>query len=133
MRCLYCRFAQCKYCFKEYTHDHFDMNSKNYCRIYYRDSEFDRSQTKINRYFIQLFLVFAIFFLSIISLWKVPKKIFTNFFFKLNDINNNNNCFLFYLKFIFIYVFTLIIFIICLPINIIMYPWFPSFLALFDY
>ena len=133
MRCLYCRFAQCKYCFKEYTHDHFDMNSKNYCRIYYRDSEFDRSQTKINRYFIQLFLVFAIFFLSIISLWKVPKKIFTNFFFKLNDINNNNNCFLFYLKLIFIYVFTLIIFIICLPINIVMYPWFPSFLALFEY
>ena len=131
MRCLYCKFAQCKYCFKEYTHDHFDMNSQNYCRIYYRDSEFDRSQTKINRYFIQLFLVFAIFFLSIISLWKVPKKIFTNFFFKLND--TNNNCVLFYLKFIIIYVFTLIIFILCLPINIIMYPWFPSFLALFDY
>ena len=131
MRCLYCRFAQCKYCFKEYTHDHFDMNSKYYCRIYYRDPEFDRSQTKINKYLIQLFLVFAIFFLSIISLWKVPVKIFTNCFFKLND--NNNNCFLFYLKYIFIYIFTLIIFIICLPFNIIMYPWFPSFLALFDY
>ena len=131
MRCLYCRFAQCNFCFKEYTHDHFDMNSKYYCRIYYRDSEIDRSQTKINKYLIQLFLVFAIFFLSIISLWKVPVKIFTNCFFKLND--NNNNCFLFYLKYIFIYIFTLIIFIICLPINIIMYPWFPSFLALFDY
>ena len=131
MRCLYCRFAQCKYCFKEYTHDHFDMNSKYYCRIYYRDPEIDRSQTKINKYLIQLFLVFAIFFLSIISLWKVPVKIFANCFFKLND--NNNNCFLFYLKYIFIYIFTLIIFIICLPINIIMYPWFPSFLALFDY
>ena len=132
MRCLYCGFAQCKHCFKEYTHDHLDMNSKNYCRIYYRDSELDeRSTSKIIKFLIQLFLVFAIFFLSIISLWKVPKDFFTNCFFKLNE--NNNNCFLFCVKIIFIYFFTFVIFMICLPINILMFPWFPSFLALFDY
>ena len=131
MRCLNCKFAQCKYCFKEYTYDHFDLNSKNYCRIYYRgDESYNHSFGKIIKFLIQLFLVFAIFFLSIISQWKLPKHIFTNLFFRSNNVNN---CFLFYIKMIMIYLFTFIIFMICLPINIIMFPWFPSFLALIDY
>ena len=131
MRCLNCKFAQCKYCFKEYTYDHFDLNSKNYCRIYYRgDESYVHSFGKIIKFLIQLFLVFAIFFLSIISQWKLPKHIFTNLFFRSNNVNN---CFLFYIKMIMIHLFTFIIFMICLPINIIMFPWFPSFLALIDY
>ena len=135
MRCLNCNFAQCKYCFKEYTKDHFDMNSKNYCRIYYRNYELEiHSLTQIKKFLLQLFLVFAIFYLTIISFWKYPKKIFSNIFFKKNENNEKyNNYFLFCVKIIFIYLFTLIIFIICLPINFLLFPWFPSFLALFDY
>ena len=130
MRCLNCGFAQCKYCFKEYTNDHLDMNSNNYCRIYYRGDElYTHSLGKIINFLIQLFLVFAMFFISIISLWKLPKRFFTDLFFKAN----NNNFFFFLIKIIFIYFFSFIIFVICLPINIIMFPWFPSFLALFDY
>ena len=135
MRCLNCNFAQCKYCFKEYTKDHFDMNSKNYCRIYYRNFELEmHSLTQIKKFLLQLFLVFAIFYLTIISFWKYPKKIFSNIIFKKNENNEKyNNYFLFCVKIIFIYLFTLIIFIICLPINFLLFPWFPSFLALFDY
>ena len=132
MRCLFCNFEQCKYCFKEYTHDHFDMNSNNYCRIYYRDSEMDKPpKSCINIFIKQLLLVFASFFLTIISIWKLSKQMFMNYLFKLNE--KNNNCIVFYLKMIFIYILTLIIFAILFPVNIIMFPWFPSFLALFDY
>ena len=132
MRCLFCNFEQCKYCFKEYTHDHFDMNSNNYCRIYYRDSDIDKiSKSKMYLFLKQILLVFASFFLIIISFWKLSKSMFFNCFFKLNE--NNNNCILFYIKIILIYILTFLIFAIFLPINIIMFPWFPSFLAIFDY
>ena len=132
MRCLYCNFEQCKYCFKEYTQDHFDMNSNNYCRIYYRDSDIDKiSKSKMYLFLKQILLVFASFFLIIISFWKLSKSMFFNCFFKLNE--NNNNCILFYIKIILIYILTFLIFAIFLPINIIMFPWFPSFLAIFDY
>ena len=131
MRCLNCSFAQCKYCFKEYTYDHFDMNSQNYCRIYYRGDElYPRTMAKILKFLIQLFLVFAIFCLTIISLWKVPKNIFKDLFFKKNK---KYNCFLFCIKIFSVYFFTFIIFIICLPFNILLFPWFPSILALSDY
>ena len=132
MRCLYCNFEQCKYCFKEYTQDHFDMNSNNYCRIYYRDSDIDKiSKSKMYLFLKQILLVFASFFLIIISFWKLSKNMFFNCFFKLNE--NNNNCILFYIKIILIYILTFLIFAIFLPINIIIFPWFPSFLAIFDY
>ena len=132
MRCLYCNFEQCKYCFKEYTQDHFDMNSNNYCRIYYRDSDIDKiSKSKMYLFLKQILLVFASFFLIIISFWKLSKNMFFNCFFKSNE--NNNNCILFYIKIILIYILTFLIFAIFLPINIIMFPWFPSFLAIFDY
>ena len=132
MRCLFCNFEQCKYCFKEYTQDHFDMNSNNYCRIYYRDSDIDKiSKSKMYLFLKQILLVFASFFLIIISFWKLSKNMFFNCFFKLNE--NNNNCILFYIKIILIYILTFLIFAIFLPINIIMFPWFPSFLAIFDY
>ena len=132
MRCLFCNFEQCKYCFKEYTQDHFDMNSNNYCRIYYRDSDIDKiSKSKMYLFLKQILLVFASFFLIIISFWKLSKSIFFNCFFKLNE--NNNNCILFYIKIILIYILTFFIFAIFLPIDIIMFPWFPSFLAIFDY
>ena len=132
MRCLFCNFEQCKYCFKEYTQDHFDMNSNNYCRIYYRDSDIDKiSKSKMYLFLKQILLVFASFFLIIISFWKLSKNMIFNCFFKLNE--NNNNCFLFYIKIILIYILTFLIFAIFLPINIIMFPWFPSFLAIFDY
>jgi len=132
MRCLFCNFEQCKYCFKEYTQDHFDMNSNNYCRIYYRDSDIDKiSKSKMFLFLKQILLVFASFFLIIISFWKLSKSMFFNCFFKLNE--NNNNCILFYIKIILIYILTFLIFAIFLPINIIMFPWFPSFLAIFDY
>jgi len=132
MRCLFCNFEQCKYCFKEYTQDHFDMNSNNYCRIYYRDSDIDKiSKSKMYLFLKQILLVFASFFLIIISFWKLSKSMFFNCFFKLNE--NNNNCILFYIKIILIYILTFLIFAIFLPINIIMFPWFPSFLAIFDY
>ena len=132
MRCLFCNFEQCKYCFKEYTHDHFDMNSNNYCRIYYRDSDIDKiSKSKMYLFLKQILLVFASFFLIIISFWKLSKSMFFNCFFKLNE--NNNNCILFYIKIILIYILTFLIFAIFLPINIIIFPWFPSFLAIFDY
>ena len=132
MRCLFCNFEQCKFCFKEYTQDHFDMNSNNYCRIYYRDSDIDKiSKSKMYLFLKQILLVFASFFLIIISFWKLSKSMFFNCFFKLNE--NNNNCILFYIKIILIYILTFLIFAIFLPINIIMFPWFPSFLAIFDY
>ena len=132
MRCLFCNFEQCKYCFKEYTQDHFDMNSNNYCRIYYRDSDIDKiSKSKMYLFLKQILLVFASFFLIIISFWKLSKNMFFNYFFKLNE--NNSNCILFYIKIILIYILTFLIFAIFLPINIIMFPWFPSFLAIFDY
>ena len=128
LKCLNCGFSQCKHCFKQYTNDHFDMNSINYCRIFYRNDDFiNIKKKKIIEFLIQLFLVFAIFFITILSCFIKPKNFFTNFF----GIKYNRKYK--YIKMFFIYLFSFIIFIISLPFLIFLYPWFPSILAFSDY
>jgi len=35
-KCLNCFTTFCKYCLKPISHDHFDLNSFNYCKVYFR-------------------------------------------------------------------------------------------------
>ena len=133
MRCLNCHFKQCKYCFKEYTKEHFDMVSQNYCKVYYRNDDIFRIKlNKIIDFLKQILFVFAIFFLAIISPWVLSKKYFTNSLLK-RDNHDNYKCFLYCIKIIFIYFLSFFIFIIFLPITVLLFPYFPSFLTIFDF
>ena len=132
MRCLNCHYKQCKYCFKEYTKEHFDMISQNYCKVYYRNDDILRNKLSIIINLLkQILFVLAIFFLSIITPWMLSKKYLTNSLLKRKS-NNDCNCFLYCIKIIFIYFFSFFIFIIFLPITFLLFPYFPSFLAIFD-
>ena len=133
MRCLNCNYAQCKYCYKEYTKDHFDMNSNNYCKVYYRSD--DISRNKLNKVFVfllELLLVISIFFITIIVPFVLPKRILMNSLLKENK-NKKCNCIFYYIKVLLIYLFSFCIFIVFLPITIILFPYFPSFLSIFDF
>ena len=133
MRCLNCHFKQCKYCFKEYTKEHFDMVSQNYCKVYYRNDDIFRIKlNKIIDFLKQILFIFAIFFLAIISPWVLSKKYFTNSLLK-RDNHDNYKCFLYCIKIIFIYFLSFFIFIIFLPITVLLFPYFPSFLTIFDF
>ena len=133
MRCLNCHYKQCKYCFKEYSREHFDRISQNYCKVYYRNDDIFRNQlSNIYIFLKQILFVVACFLLSIITPWILSKHYLTNSLLKKNN-HNDYNCILYYIKIIIINFFSFLIFIIFLPITVLLFPYFPSFLAIFDF
>ena len=125
-KCLNCLSKVCKYCFKEYNERHIDINSYEYCRVFYRADEDEKNKkSKKNQLLIQYFFVFVSFYLSFAGSFYYFRKIF----FALLNMNNNRNI----IKYIILYFFTIICFIISFPFIFLLFPYFPSIMALCDY
>ena len=125
-KCLNCMAKICKHCFKEFYDNHINVNYVDHCKVYYRLNEkSDLNNNKFTFYLLQLFFVIASFFLCFGgSFFYIRKQ-----FFYIFNANNNRNI----IKYILGYFFTLICFIIIIPFIIILYPYFPSIMSLFDY
>ena len=128
-KCLNCLSKICRYCFKEYNEKHINMNvNMNYnehCKVYYRLDEEERNNSKLHFLFLQVFFVFASFYLVFAGSFYFFKK----FFFKLFNTYKTRNIF----AYIIGYFFAIIFFIISFPFAFLLFPYFPSILALSDY
>ena len=125
-KCLYCECKKCKFCSKEFTNEHLDLNSPCHCKVFYRYNN-DNTEQKSKlflKFLLELFFVFANFFISLIGTFLLIRRMFF-FCFKMKK---NKNCF----KYIFLYLFTIICFLIVFPFIYIFFPVFPSILAFFD-
>ena len=123
-KCLNCLSKICKFCFKEYHDRHMDINNKLYCKVYYREDE--EGNRKNNKTFLlELFFVLATFYLCLAGSFYFMKKLF----FGICNITKKSN----FMIYLFGYFFAFIFFIVTIPFIIILYPYFPSVIALFDY
>ena len=124
-KCLYCLEKICRYCYKLYNEKHMDIHSKDYCKVYYRLDDDKIQKNKFHIYLGQLFFVLSCFYLTFAGSFYIFKKMF----FYLFNANNNKN----FVKSILGYFFAMILFIISIPILVLLYPYFPSILAMSDY
>ena len=125
-KCLNCGCKRCKYCLKDFGVRHMDTVSPEHCKVYYR---FDEEETKDSKtiltLLLQLFFVFATYYLCFVGTFLFMRTIFYYIF----CIKKKSNIFLYILA----YLFTIIFFLIVIPFIIFFYPYFPSILALSDY
>ncbi len=68
VKCLNCYRSSCKFCLKPITHDHFDLNSFIYCKVYFRRKlkimSFNNNSTnKIKNFFISFLMIIASYIL----------------------------------------------------------------------
>ena len=125
-KCLYCGCKRCKYCLKEYDDRHFDSTSITHCKIYYRFDEIGKKDPKfLYILLLQLFFVFASYYICFAGAFLSAKKMF----FCIFQANVKKNIILY----LFAYLFAIICFVIFIPFIIIIYPYFPSIMALSDY
>ena len=130
LKCLNCGHCECKYCFKDYNREHFDINSNAHCKVYYRRKD---DYTQINPFIfflLQSFLVFAIFVMIYISIFLNTKLFFQNIF---RIYRNKNNYCLYYFKMFFAIFVSFIVLLVIFPFIFIFYPYFPYILATCDY
>ena len=124
-KCLNCEIRLCKLCFKQFTVNHLEINNLEHCKVFYRIEEnlnFKKNQIIIHL-LLQIFFVFASFFICFGGSFFRMKDIF----FYLFNINNRS-----IIKYIFGYFFIIIFFIISVPFIFLLYPYFPSIMALFN-
>ena len=126
-KCLNCLSKICKYCFKEFHDRHMDINYNLHCKVFYRgDEEFNRKKNIFfYTFLLELFFVLATFYLCLAGSFYFIK----NLFFGICTITHNSN----FIILLFGYFFVLIFFIISIPFIVILYPYFPSVIAIFDY
>ena len=124
-KCLNCEIRICKMCFKPFTVNHLEINNLEHCKVFYRIEENENFRQKkiFFNLLLQIFFVFASFFICFGGSF----FFFRDIFFCLFNINNRNVA-----KYIFGYFFIIIFFIISIPFIFLMYPYFPSIMALFN-
>ncbi len=130
IKCLFCNLKICKYCLKEYTPKHLNLQDEDHCKIRFRRSLDEPEQ---NNYFIK-FLI-EIFFVVATFLFIFP-GFFMTFLYKFNtcfNVNKKEKNIKYYIKAVISFIFSFIFFIICCPFIILIYSMFPSFIAMFDY
>ena len=126
IRCLNCECKLCKYCLKEYDSRHMDISSADHCKVYYRFEDEPNKDLKLcYNFFIQLFFVFASYFLCFAGIFYFIRSLF----FYIFCIRKNHNILLYILS----YLFTIIIFSIFIPLIVPFYPFFPYIMGVFDY
>jgi len=125
-KCLNCLSKICKFCFKEFHDRHMDINYNLHCKVFYRgDEEENRKRSKFVSFLIELFFVLATFYLCLAGSFYSIRK----FFFGICNINHKSNFMVYFFGYFFVFIF----FIITIPFIAILYPYFPSVIALFDY
>ena len=129
IKCLNCHNRICKYCLKEFNDEHMDIMSENHCKVYYRKDDFywDNSLAKY-KFFLQLFFVFAMYYLMFAGLFYIILGFLKN----VIKISSHNRCSFLIINF-FLYFLSFIFVLICSPFLIIIYPFFPTIISIIDY
>ena len=124
-KCLNCLRKICKYCFKEFKEGHIDIKDNEHCKVYYRIGKNEKKILIILIFLRQLFMVFASFFLVFPGSFFYFKQLF----FQLLNVKQNK----YFFKYIIGYFSAIICFVISCPFIFLLFPYFPSIMALSDF
>jgi len=79
-KCLNCLRKICKYWFKEFHVRHMNINYNLHCKVFYRgDEEDNRKKSKFVTFLLELFFVFAIFYLCLAGSFSLLENYFLEF------------------------------------------------------
>ena len=133
IKCLNCHQKICKYCLKEFNDIHMDIMNENHCKVYYRRGKYLLNK-KFNctiEYCLQLLFVVTIYYLTIVCVYFITIHFLKR---KLKfDNNKSQKSFIRLIIYIFIQFFSIVLFFVCFPFALIIYPFFPALIILTDY
>lgn len=114
-KCLKCMNKYCKFCHKAFDFSHFDVTLNTHCKVFYRTYKDFIQQKFYYKYLMNLlYVIGGYLFVLTFFLLKIKKA------FKIRN---------FCLKLLAI-IFYFVLFIISLPINLIILPYFPMIISL---
>ena len=116
VKCLRCMKRYCKYCHKVFDNSHLDITKVDHCKVFYRSHKDYIQQKFYYKFFFNIAYVIG-GYLFILTFFILKTK---------RALKNNRSIFQKILK-AFYYV---ILFIICLPLCIIILPYFPMIISL---
>lgn len=126
VKCLNCYHTICKFCMKNYTSDHFEISSFNYCKVYFRRRlrKIPVKDTKHIKNFLFTWLLFIASYLMIcLFIYKyISLGISKIMCFKRNERN--------VLKLIFFYFLAFVINITITPVMFLVMPYYPPLITL---
>lgn len=135
VKCLNCQMKMCRWCLKEFDDEHFDLIKENHCRVYFRSTIEDEKECKcskscICKYLRELFFVIAGFFMMFIGgfcyISSCVNYVLCQCEEKGKDKGKCVGCFVTML----LVVVKVIVFVMCVPVLLVMFPFFPVFIAM---
>ena len=130
IKCLFCNLKICKYCLKEFTSKHLNLQNEDHCKIRFRRSPDEPEQNScFTKYLIEIFFVVATYILIFPSIFFS----FLNIFNRCLKLNKKNKSTSYYVKSCICWLFCILFFIISIPFIILIYSMFPAFNAIFDW
>ena len=133
IKCLNCHQKICKYCLKEFNDSHMEIMNENHCKVYYRRGKF-LSNKKFNfiiEYCLQLLFVITMYYLTAVCVYFITIQFLKR---KLKFENNKSQkSFIRLISYIFIQIFSIVLFFVCFPFVLIIFPFFPALILLTDY
>ena len=135
VKCLNCQMKMCRWCLKEFDDDHFDLFKVNHCRVYFRnaiedDKECKCSKSCICKYLCELFFVIAGFFMMFIGGFCYISTCVNCMFCQCEQKGKEKGkcigCFVTTL----LVVIKVIVFVMCVPLLLVTFPFFPVFIAM---
>ena len=122
IKCLNCGNSICRYCFKEFTFNHMNLDSEDHCKIYFKKPGQDQKNeiSCCKNYLTELFFTIASFFMVFIGyymwLYRCMGKVFSK----------EKGC----CCYIVIIIITIIFFLLGFPFILMSFPYFSIFLAI---
>ena len=135
VKCLNCQMKMCRWCLKEFDDEHFDLLKENHCRVYFRTIIEDEkgckcSKSCICKYLCELFFVIAGFFMMFIGGFYYISSCVNYVFCQCEEKGKEKGkcvgCFVTML----LVVVKVIVFVICVPVLLVTFPFFPVFIAM---
>ena len=128
VKCLNCLFKFCKYCLKEFKADHLNINSFNYCKVYFRKKIFYEPSEKMNifkEFMINIILYVLGYFVFLLGIFNYISIFYFNSLLEIESNVRTKKSFLITFLLYLIYVLLMIVSIIFfLPFILFLIPYF---------
>jgi hypothetical protein len=138
VKCLNCLLKLCKFCGKEFSHEHFNIAGFNYCKVYYRKKTHTIQSSKGNNckeICLGTILFLIGYFLFIVGVFKY----ISNFYLESmslekdnREITNGNKVYLVYSLYSIYFFLMLLSIVLILPLLLFLYPWFSMIVYLWN-
>jgi len=133
IKCLNCFNKVCKFCTRDYSLNHFDLATKDYCKVYYRKSIPAVAQYSFCKEFCTTFGFFVVGYLLVLLTFYTKMSLTFQKVFYIESINKESQNIHYYrLKYMLYLLCLILLSILSVPLMVLMINFFPSFVNMFN-